>query len=67
MTKISSNYVILWGSQGGNAEWIAKNIHTEATKKGYNGQCLVMDDHEQVKKTRTYSIKNQHPPKKGFA
>ncbi|KAG1048724.1 hypothetical protein G6F43_008906 [Rhizopus delemar] len=53
MTKISSNYVILWGSQGGNAEWIAKNIHTEATKKGYNGQCLVMDDHEQV------SLENQ--------
>ncbi|KAG0763704.1 hypothetical protein G6F57_007070 [Rhizopus arrhizus] len=53
MTKLSSNYVILWGSQGGNAEWIAKNIHTEATKKGYNGQCLVMDDYEQV------SLENQ--------
>ncbi|KAI8380043.1 hypothetical protein BD560DRAFT_347632 [Blakeslea trispora] len=48
MTELSSEYLILWASQTGNAEWIAKNIHTEALKKGYRGQCLVMDDYTTV-------------------
>lgn len=44
MTDLAKEYLVLWASQTGNAEWIAKNIHTEATKKGYTGQCFVMDD-----------------------
>ncbi|KAI8988357.1 hypothetical protein BDF20DRAFT_910855 [Mycotypha africana] len=46
MADLASDYLILWASQTGNAEWIAKNIHTEAKKKGYSGQCLVMDEFE---------------------
>ncbi|KAI7904365.1 uncharacterized protein BX663DRAFT_550745 [Cokeromyces recurvatus] len=48
MTDLASTYLILWASQTGNAEWIAKNIHTEAGKKGYTGECHVMDDFENV-------------------
>jgi hypothetical protein len=44
MSDIATDYLVLWASQTGNAEWIAKNIHTEAGKKGYTGQCFVMDD-----------------------
>lgn len=44
MSNLASDYLVLWASQTGNAEWIAKNIHTEAGKKGYTGACFVMDD-----------------------
>lgn len=44
MSELAAEYLILWASQTGNAEWIAKNIHTEAGKKGYKGSCFVMDD-----------------------
>jgi sulfite reductase alpha subunit-like flavoprotein len=44
MSSLATDYLILWASQTGNAEWIAKNIHTEAGKKGYTGECFVMDD-----------------------
>jgi methionine synthase reductase len=44
MSELATEYLILWASQTGNAEWIAKNIHTEAGKKGYKGSCFVMDD-----------------------
>lgn len=49
MTGLATDYLILWASQTGNAEWIAKNIHTEASKKGYTGQIFVMDDFENVR------------------
>ncbi|KAI8048760.1 uncharacterized protein B0P05DRAFT_564253 [Gilbertella persicaria] len=45
MSHLASDYLILWASQTGNAEWIAKSIHAEASKKGYQGQCFVMDDY----------------------
>lgn len=48
MAELASEYLILWASQTGSAEWIAKNIHTEAQSKGYTGQCVVMDDYESV-------------------
>ncbi|KAI8639847.1 hypothetical protein BD408DRAFT_370910 [Parasitella parasitica] len=44
MTDLAAEYLVLWASQTGNAEWIAKNIHTEAGKKGYKGECFVMDE-----------------------
>ncbi|KAI8994647.1 hypothetical protein BDB01DRAFT_846667 [Pilobolus umbonatus] len=46
MTALAPKYLILWASQTGNAEWIAKNIHSEATNKGYKGDCFVMDEYE---------------------
>ncbi|KAG0175403.1 hypothetical protein DFQ28_007066 [Apophysomyces sp. BC1034] len=46
MADLSSSYLILWASQTGNAEWIAKNIHSEAKQRGYLGECFVMDDYE---------------------
>lgn len=48
MAELASEYLILWASQTGSAEWIAKNVHTEALSKGYKGQCFVMDDYESV-------------------
>ncbi|KAI8365331.1 uncharacterized protein BYT42DRAFT_550196 [Radiomyces spectabilis] len=46
MSDLASSYLILWASQTGNAEWIAKNIHSEAQKRGYTGECFVMDEWE---------------------
>ncbi|CEP19558.1 hypothetical protein [Parasitella parasitica] len=48
MTDLASEYLVLWASQTGNAEWIAKNIHTEAGKKGYKGECFVMDEFDRA-------------------
>ncbi|KAI8337284.1 hypothetical protein BC941DRAFT_397347 [Chlamydoabsidia padenii] len=44
---VAESYLILWASQTGSAEWIAKNIHTEATQRGYKGTCVLMNDYEQ--------------------
>ena len=44
----ASSYTILWASQTGNAEWIAKNIDSEAKERGYVGECLPMDVYESV-------------------
>ncbi|CAO3625266.1 unnamed protein product [Cunninghamella echinulata] len=43
---LAENYLILWASQTGSAEWIAKNIHTEATQRGYKGECVLMNNYE---------------------
>ena len=48
MADKASSYVILWASQTGNAEWIAKNIHSEAKERGYVGECFGMDAYEAV-------------------
>ncbi|CAG8566544.1 10255_t:CDS:2 [Ambispora gerdemannii] len=44
----SENYIILYASQTGNAEWIAKNIQQEANERGYSGECRVMDEYDKV-------------------
>ncbi|KAI8060825.1 hypothetical protein BC940DRAFT_311187 [Gongronella butleri] len=46
MTMVADSYLVLWASQTGNAEWIAKNIHTEAKKRGYKGECHLMNEYE---------------------
>ncbi|KAI8093114.1 uncharacterized protein BX664DRAFT_357588 [Halteromyces radiatus] len=43
---LAESYLILWASQTGSAEWIAKNIHSEAAQRGYKGTCVLMDDYE---------------------
>ena len=48
MSDKAASYTILWASQTGNAEWIAKNIHSEAKERGYVGECLPMDVYESV-------------------
>ncbi|KAG2219979.1 hypothetical protein INT45_001878 [Circinella minor] len=48
MSDKASSYTILWASQTGNAEWIAKSIHSEAKERGYVGDCLPMDVYETV-------------------
>ncbi|GBB97300.1 hypothetical protein RclHR1_02960013 [Rhizophagus clarus] len=40
----SSRFVILYASQTGNAEWIAKNIHQEASERGFVNECHVMEE-----------------------
>ncbi|KAL1917742.1 uncharacterized protein VTP21DRAFT_3576 [Calcarisporiella thermophila] len=44
----SSTYVILYASQTGTAESIALSIQRDAEQKGYQGQCIVMDDYEKI-------------------
>ncbi|KAI9484380.1 hypothetical protein BDB00DRAFT_878910 [Zychaea mexicana] len=48
MSGKASSYTILWASQTGNAEWIAKNIHSEAKQRGYAGECFAMDAYEKA-------------------
>ncbi|KAJ3188746.1 hypothetical protein HDU85_004460 [Gaertneriomyces sp. JEL0708] len=36
---------VLYASQTGNAEWIAKHIHEEALARGYASTCHTLDDH----------------------
>jgi methionine synthase reductase len=48
MSDKAPAYAILWASQTGNAEWIAKNIHKEAQSRGYTGECFVMNEFELV-------------------
>lgn len=48
MTEKAPKYAILWASQTGNAEWIAKNIHKEAQARGFTGECFVMNEFELV-------------------
>jgi sulfite reductase alpha subunit-like flavoprotein len=49
MTEKAPAYAILWASQTGNAEWIAKNIHKEAETRGFKGECFVMNEYELVR------------------
>ncbi|KAI9322855.1 hypothetical protein BX666DRAFT_1898968 [Dichotomocladium elegans] len=53
MSDLADSYVILWASQSGNAEWIAKNIDSEAKKRGYSGVCYGMDAYEKVALEKT--------------
>ncbi|KAJ1916589.1 hypothetical protein H4219_003708 [Mycoemilia scoparia] len=39
---------VFYASQTGNAESIARNIHKEAVKKGFDSQVYVLNDHEKV-------------------
>ncbi|CAG8446332.1 17285_t:CDS:2 [Acaulospora colombiana] len=47
-TEKSSRLVVFYASQTGNAEWIAKNVHQEALKRGFSSECFVLDEHDQV-------------------
>ncbi|RUS27417.1 hypothetical protein BC938DRAFT_483272 [Jimgerdemannia flammicorona] len=44
----SDDFVVLYASQTGNAEWIAKNILQEAKERGHNGEVYVLNDFEKV-------------------
>ncbi|CAG8600617.1 7584_t:CDS:2 [Funneliformis caledonium] len=44
----SSRFVILYASQTGNSEWIAKNIHQEALERGFVNECHGMEEHDKV-------------------
>lgn len=48
MSDLASSFTILWASQTGNAEWIAKNIFSEAKQRGYSGECFAMEEWEKV-------------------
>ncbi|RIA98415.1 hypothetical protein C1645_870670 [Glomus cerebriforme] len=43
-TEKSSRFLILYASQTGNAEWISKNIHQEASERGFANECHVMEE-----------------------
>ncbi|CAG8476485.1 10514_t:CDS:2 [Paraglomus occultum] len=44
----SNKLVVLYASQTGNAEWIAKSINQEAVQRGFKSECYVTDDYEQA-------------------
>ncbi|KAI7881395.1 riboflavin synthase domain-like protein [Lichtheimia hyalospora FSU 10163] len=48
MSDLASSFTILWASQTGNAEWIAKNIFSEAKQRGYSGECFAMEEWEKA-------------------
>ena len=48
MNAMASELLVLYASQTGNAEFIAKNVHGQAVERGYKSTCLTMDDHEKV-------------------
>ncbi|RIB11914.1 hypothetical protein C2G38_2202195 [Gigaspora rosea] len=47
-TEKCQNFVIFYGSQTGNAEWIAKNIHQESIERGFISECYALDDYDKV-------------------
>ena len=44
----SNKLVVLYASQTGNAEWIAKSISQEAIQRGFNSECYATEDYEKV-------------------
>ncbi|KAJ3038773.1 hypothetical protein HDV00_000348 [Rhizophlyctis rosea] len=48
--------VVLYASQTGNAEWIAKHIHEEALARGFQSQCYVLDDFTKVDLTKNIAM-----------
>ncbi|KAI8581977.1 hypothetical protein K450DRAFT_230196 [Umbelopsis ramanniana AG] len=53
MSDKAPSYAILWASQTGNAEWIAKAIHKEAQSRGFTGECFVMNEFELANMDKT--------------
>ncbi|KAG9294024.1 hypothetical protein G9A89_019362 [Geosiphon pyriformis] len=47
-THQTEKYLILYASQTGNAESIARNIHQEAVKRGFSGECYVMNEYDKI-------------------
>ena len=45
---MQDQFVILYASQTGNSEWIAKSIHQQAQERGFKCHCYVMDDWAKV-------------------
>lgn len=56
MSELASSFTILWASQTGNAEWIAKNIFSEAKQRGYSGECYAMEEWEKVDLSLSLSL-----------
>ncbi|TPX58123.1 hypothetical protein PhCBS80983_g03352 [Powellomyces hirtus] len=54
-TKADS-LAVLFASQTGNAEWIAKHIHEEALARGIASTCHVLDDHAQANLTSNNAL-----------
>ncbi|KAJ3183367.1 hypothetical protein HDU87_006686 [Geranomyces variabilis] len=44
-TRKAASLSVLYASQTGNAEWVAKHIHEEALVRGIKSACHVLDDH----------------------
>lgn len=44
-TDRAGTLAILYASQTGNAEWIAKHIHEEALARGFTSTCHALDEH----------------------
>ncbi|KAJ3154793.1 hypothetical protein HDU89_008033 [Geranomyces variabilis] len=44
-TRKAASLSVLYASQTGNAEWVAKHIHEEALARGIKSACHVLDDH----------------------
>lgn len=60
MTDLAETYTILWASQTGSAEWIAKNIDSEAKQRGYQGTCHPFEDYEKVSAELCCQVTSAH-------
>jgi sulfite reductase alpha subunit-like flavoprotein len=45
---LENSCLVLYASQTGNCEHIAKNLTSQLVENGYNAKCIVMDDYDQV-------------------
>lgn len=57
----ASSMLVLFASQTGNSEYIAKNINDEAKKRGFISKCMMMDAytdsvHEEMTKTMENAV-----------
>ncbi len=52
MTQLAERTVILYASQTGNAEQIAKHLTSEAALKGIEAVCFPMDEYSKVRALR---------------
>ncbi|KND01446.1 uncharacterized protein SPPG_03250 [Spizellomyces punctatus DAOM BR117] len=53
---LAESLAVLFASQTGNAEWIAKHIHEEALARGYISTCHSLDDHAKANLTGDNAI-----------
>ena len=48
MTTLADHVLVLYASQTGNAEYIAKNVDAQAKERGFVSTCFMLDDYEKV-------------------
>jgi methionine synthase reductase len=56
--ELQETLTVLYASQTGNAEWIAKHIYQDAASRGYQvSKCVSLDSHAEVSLTIRTCVK----------